>query len=394
MSSMAILAIVALCLWLVVKFLNLQSSPSIPSITCKDQKFCENIIKHCPDLLKPYVPTPLWGLSGHLQTIVHAVVGRVRTRQRESVRRFSRLADGATLTWDEWTPLDEHPAAGDYTIAVCPGIGNSSETVYIWSFVHYACMHGYRCVVLNHLGALRSVKVTSPRIFCYGRTEELDVMLKSHVTRYPTTQMVLVGFSMGGNIVTKYMGQPGVRRAPNILGAVSICQGYDAQRCVSSLLWWREFRRFYLHMMTENMKSIIMRHRGVLFTEDAKARHQLDERKVFMAATLSEFDEAYSRRVNGYKTLEEFYRDNSSLTFLDGIDAPMVFINSRDDPIVPSVILEDVRRHCKSHDRTLLVETEHGGHLGFYEGGFLVPHSVTWMDRLVVQMAHSLVSGA
>ena len=55
-------------------------------------------------------------------------------------------------------------------------------------------------------------------------------MLKSHVARYPSTRLVLVGFSMGGNIVTKYMGQPDTHRAPNILGAVAICQGYDAQR--------------------------------------------------------------------------------------------------------------------------------------------------------------------
>ena len=53
--------------------------------------------------------------------------------------------------------------------------------------------------------------------------------------------------------------------------------------------------------------------------------------------------------MNGYKTLEEFYRDNSSLTFLPGIETPMVFINSRDDPIVPNVILEDVRRHCSEY---------------------------------------------
>ena len=59
-------------------------------------------------------------------------------------------------------------------------------------------------------------------------------MLKSHVARYPSTRLVLVGFSMGGNIVTKYMSQPSERRAPGILGAVSICQGYDAQRWVLS----------------------------------------------------------------------------------------------------------------------------------------------------------------
>lgn len=51
---------------------------------------------------------------------------------------------------------------------MCPGIANTSESVYIRTFVHYAQYHGYRCAVLNHLGALSSVKLTSPRIFSYG----------------------------------------------------------------------------------------------------------------------------------------------------------------------------------------------------------------------------------
>jgi hypothetical protein len=59
--------------------------------------------------------------------------------------------------------------ADDYTLAICPGIGNTSESVYIRTFVHYAQCHGYRCVVLNHVGALGSVKVTAPRIFSYGK---------------------------------------------------------------------------------------------------------------------------------------------------------------------------------------------------------------------------------
>lgn len=59
--------------------------------------------------------------------------------------------------------------AEDVTVAICPGIGNSSETVYIRSFVHLAQSVGYRCAVLNHIGALPSVEVTSSRIFSYGK---------------------------------------------------------------------------------------------------------------------------------------------------------------------------------------------------------------------------------
>lgn len=66
-----------------------------------------------------------------------------------------------------YQPLNEHE--DDITVAICPGIGNSSESVYIRTFVHYAQCHGYRCAVLNHIGALPSVQVTSSRIFTYGK---------------------------------------------------------------------------------------------------------------------------------------------------------------------------------------------------------------------------------
>lgn len=48
------------------------------------------------------------------------------------------------------------------------GVGNSSESVYIRTFVHYAQCHGYRIAVLNHIGVIDSIKVTSHRIFSYG----------------------------------------------------------------------------------------------------------------------------------------------------------------------------------------------------------------------------------
>lgn len=59
-------------------------------------------------------------------------------------------------------------AVDDVTVAICPGIGNTSETVYIRTFVHLAQSMGYRCAVMNHIGALPSVEVTSSRIFSYG----------------------------------------------------------------------------------------------------------------------------------------------------------------------------------------------------------------------------------
>lgn len=54
------------------------------------------------------------------------------------------------------------------TLIVCPGIGNNSESVYIQTFVMYCVQHGYRVLVLNHIGTDPSIPLTSPRIFTYG----------------------------------------------------------------------------------------------------------------------------------------------------------------------------------------------------------------------------------
>lgn len=116
----------------------------------------------------------------------------------------------------------------DITVAICPGIGNSSETVYIRTFVHYSQCHGYRCAVLNHIGALPTVPVTSSRIFTYGHTEDYAEMVTNLDKRYPTTKIISVGFSLGGNLVSKYLGEADKNHPKNVIGGISICQGYNA----------------------------------------------------------------------------------------------------------------------------------------------------------------------
>lgn len=97
--------------------------------------------------------------------------------------------------------------------------------------------------------------------------------------------------------------------------------------------------------MTENVKAIIMRHRTVLLHDDVKKRCLLNERDIVAAATLPELDEAYTRRVHNFDTVHEMYRWSSSVNYLGGIQRPMVFINARDDPIVPDELLADIKEH-------------------------------------------------
>lgn len=60
-----------------------------------------------------------------------------------------------------------------------------------------------------------------------GNTDDYEAMIKHVVTKYPNTRIVCVGFSLGGNIITKYLGEDKIKPT-SIIGGISICQGYCA----------------------------------------------------------------------------------------------------------------------------------------------------------------------
>jgi len=121
------------------------------------------------------------------------------------------------------------------------------------------------------------------------------------------------------------------------------------------MLLWANFRRFYLYVMTENMKRVLMAHQQLVLTEEVKKNYEICERSIFSAASLPEFDEAYTRynysnsfcyfkncdllflycrRLAGFDTVDEMYKQSSCSLYMDNITMPLVFINAQDDPIV------------------------------------------------------------
>ncbi|XP_017768841.1 PREDICTED: abhydrolase domain-containing protein 2 [Nicrophorus vespilloides] len=388
--STALLAVIAVIICVLFRMLNVHSQPQLPFVCCADRSLLETVQKIAPLITEPYIPTRLWGFSGHIQTILHSIVGRVRCPWPIGERVYLTLNDESTVTYDLYQPLGAI-AEDDITVAIVPGIGNTSESVYIRTFVHWAQCHGYRCAVLNHVGALRSVPVTAPRIFSYGHTNDFHEMLTNLLTKHPNTHLICVGFSLGGNLVTKYMGEKDRERSSQIIGAISVCQGYNAIKGTQFLLNWQNFRRFYLYIMTENMKGIILRHRNILLADDVKNRHHLVEREIMSAATLPELDDAYTKKMHNFRTITDLYKWSSSINYLDNIKSPMFFINARDDPIVHEELLEPIKKFAGSHKNVMYLEVAHGGHLGFYEGGLIYPNPVTWLDRALVALIGSLV---
>merc|ERR1719431_2019652 len=389
--EMYALVLVALVLCVLFKILNVNNTGEKSQFYCANQKFLEEFLKRAPELTEPYIPTRFWGFSGHIQTIIMGVVSRLHCPLVKGHRVCLKLTDGATVTYDLYHPMEQHPEQKDFTLAICPGIGNNSESVYIGRVVYHSQLNGYRVCVLNHIGTLSTVPVTSPRLFMYGATADYAAMIKDVVRRFPTTNILSVGFSMGGNLITKYLGEPRTKPS-NVVAGISVCQGYDASRAMKLMLEWKGFRRLYIYAMTENMKSIIRRWHSVLFPSEVKRKLGISERQVLNSATLYELDDVYTRKLAGFSNVSDFYQAMSCRPHLSNIKVPMVFINSLDDPIVPPPLLEVIRNAALNNDNMIFVEQKFGGHLGFYEGGFFYSNPLTWQDRMVVHIAHAIVA--
>ncbi|KAG8516322.1 Monoacylglycerol lipase ABHD2 [Galemys pyrenaicus] len=312
------LAAVAAALYVIVRCLNLKSPTAPPDLYFQDSGLSRFLLKSCPLLTKErrfalppvppaaghsrftlrktalvtaascdrpeevlralwkgpgetgspvlpprYIPPLIWGKSGHIQTALYGKMGRVRSPHPYGHRKFITMSDGATSTFDLFEPLAEHCVGDDVTMVICPGIANHSEKQYIRTFVDYAQKSGYRCAVLNHLGALPNIELTSPRMFTYGCTWEFGAMVSYIKRTYPLTQLAVVGFSLGGNIVCKYLGETQANQE-KVLCCVSVCQGYSALRAQETFMQWDQCRRFYNFLMADNMKKIILSHRCAL----------------------------------------------------------------------------------------------------------------------------------
>ncbi|KAG7281849.1 hypothetical protein CRUP_031098 [Coryphaenoides rupestris] len=361
------LAALATVLYVIVRGLNLKSSPAAPQVTYQDTPLNRFLFKYCQMLTQEYIPPLLWGKSGHIQTVLYSKMGRVATPKPRGVRHFLPMEDGATVTFDLFEALGH----------------------YIRTFVDHSQRGGYRCAVLNHLGALPDIELTSPRMFTYGCTWEFAAMVSYVKRELPQTLMVVVGFSLGGNIVCKFLGE-NLANQDRVLCCVSVCQGYSVLRAQETFVQWDQCRRLYNFLLACNMKKVILAHRDSLFGAKSSRLDNEDLNRLHAATSLMQIDDTIMRKFHNYHSLKEYYEAESCVQYIHNITVPLLLVNSSDDPLVHQSLLAIPRTLADKKANVLFVLTQHGGHLGFFEGAVLFPQPLTWIDKLVVSYADTM----
>lgn len=198
-----------------------------------------------------------------------------------------------------------------------------------------------------------------PRFYHSGETGDLAFAVDRVLTEFPSAPLLLVGVSLGGNVLLKWLGERGDDLAHQILAGVAISVPFDLERGSRHIS--RGFARVYeRHFLRTLRRKAVekLEHYPHLFDGDALRR----------ARTLYDFDDAVTGPVHGFRDAHDYYSRSSSLGFLDRIRRPTLLLSARDDPFLPVEVLDEVMEAARRNDYLEPEFPDRGGHVGFVEG--------------------------
>ncbi|ANI12900.1 hydrolase [Pseudomonas citronellolis] len=300
---------------------------------------------------------PAWWLPGpHLQTLYGSLLRKAPVLRRERERLW--LEDGDFLDLDWHGP---HSARTPLVLAV-HGLTGSSDSHYIRGLQFAVQARGWASVALNWRGCSGEPNLL-PRGYHSGISEDLAAVIEHLRRMRPLAPLYAVGYSLGGNVLLKYLGEQG-QDCP-LRGAAAVSVPFRLDRCADRI--GIGFSRIYqAHFMRELVAYV--RNKQQSFARRGAQEHlaalerlgPLDGMRTFW-----DFDGRVTAPLHGFADAHDYYKRASSRFYLGGIRTPTLIIHSSDDPFIDAGSIPPADELSASTELEL---HEHGGHVGFIGG--------------------------
>lgn len=312
-------------------------------------------------------PHPL--LRGpHLQTIVASFLRRNRNLPYK--RERIDTPDGDFLDPD-WL------RGGSRRLAILShGLEGSSRRPYILGMAGTLRRAGWDVLAWNFRGCSGEMNRTR-RWYHSGETEDLRLLIDRALQSAEYDALALVGFSLGGNMTLKYLGEEGAAIDRRIVGAATFSVPCDlassSKRLAapSNRLYMRRFLRSLAIKVREKM---------------ARMPGAISDEGLAGMTTFQEFDDRYTAPLHGFRDAEDYWARSSSRPFLGAITVPTLLVNAQDDPFLapPCFPTEEAERSGFLY----LEMPRHGGHVGFIGGS---RRERFWMEIRTVAFLEGIV---
>ena len=271
------------------------------------------------------------------------------------------LADGDFIDLD-WSTGDSGPI-----VLVLHGLEGSSRSRYARGLAKVVEGRGWRCAILNFRGCSGTPNRLQ-RSYHSGDTDDLAEVVNRLAQREPSGRLFIVGYSLGGNVLLKWLGEAADVARVDAAVAVSVPFELDkvAQRLTSGfsqLYQWRLLRDLRAKLRTK------FRHRDC----------SLDLGRALQQRTFHGFDDLVTAPLHGFDGVGDYYSRASSRQYLRTITVPTLILHALDDPFMTPDVVPSPAELSAS---VTLEVSAHGGHVGFVQGR--TPWSLSyWLEARI-----------
>ena len=291
-----------------------------------------------------YKQSPLLLLNGHLETIYPALLRKVTGVYYQRERIYTPDDDFLDLDW---------PKTGAHNLVIIShGLEGDASRPYIRGMVRAVNSHGFDALAWNYRGCSGEMN-RQRRFYHSGATDDLALVINHALSLNSYSKIYLIGFSLGGNITLKYLGEKAQKLPESIAKAVVFSVPLNLHTSclkISQPVNFIYARRF--------LKSLI----GKIRTK-AKIRDDLSTTHISKIKTLIEFDNRYTAPLHGFSNAIDYYSQCSSIGFIEPISIPTLIVNAKNDPFLS--------RECfpveklENHPFVYFEMPHKGGHVGF-----------------------------
>ena len=264
-------------------------------------------------------------------------------------RLFEVTAETKVLAHCHWQPRRaEHPA-----LILLHGLEGSSAAHYMRGIAAKAYAQGFNIVRLNQRNC-GGTEQLGPGLYHSGLTHDADFVLREVAERDGVREVVVAGYSLGGNLALKLAGDYGANPPPALKGVAAVSPVIELEACVRALE--RRSNAIYQWNFVRGLKAR-MRRKEQCFP-GCFPLAGLDA-----ITTVRQFDAAFTAPHFGFTSAEDYYHRASALRVADRIRVPALVITAEDDPFVPTAPFRTPA--LASNPFVQLHITAHGGHCGF-----------------------------
>lgn len=315
----------------------------------------------------PFRPRPPWW-GGDLQTLRNILVGRhpeLSAHPVVELRLPMRDGSGDVLVAALQTPAPEAPESRPLAVFI-HGLTGCQDSLYMLRSAAAFLAAGYPVLRLSLRGAGPS-RPLSRFQYHAGRSEDLRDALLGLPPERVAKGLVLTGYSLGGNMLLKFLAEYG--RGFPVLAAGSVSAPIELTESSRRFL---DRRNWLYH------RWLLARMKEETLAGPPDALSTAERRIVESVATVLEFDDRHVAPRNGFAGAADYYAKCSALDFLPAIEVPTLLIHAEDDPWIPAMSYRKAMR--AGNDRLTCLLAPGGGHVGFHDSS-----PVAWHDRCLLQ---------